>query len=134
MFSCCSGAIYAGEALRVVATHNASVRKTPLFAPFIHKTIILPRQARDKHRESAQKQTRFSQEPLFLYVAWQINHTPLQVPAAYLARFSHINDTRRKTYSAMTSFVDEGISNLTAALKVHENLPLLNGTESSISV
>jgi hypothetical protein len=34
----------------------------------------------------------------------------------------------------MTSFVDEGISNLTAALKVHENLPLLNGTESSISV
>jgi hypothetical protein len=29
------------------------VRKTPLFAPFIYiKTMILPRQARDKHRKS----------------------------------------------------------------------------------
>jgi hypothetical protein len=98
LFSCCSGAIYAGEALRVVATHNASVRKMCLLRHSYTKTIILPRQARDIHRESAQKQTRFSQEPLFLYVAWQINHTPLQVPAAYLARFTHINDTRRKTY------------------------------------
>jgi len=31
------------------------VRKTPLFAPFIYKTVILPRQARDKHRENSQK-------------------------------------------------------------------------------
>eukprot|EP01046_Picozoa_sp_COSAG06_P029486 COSAG06_NODE_2735_length_6368_cov_19.977987_7_plen_121_part_00 len=31
-------------------------KETPLFAPFVHnKCIILPRQARDKHRESTQK-------------------------------------------------------------------------------
>jgi hypothetical protein len=36
------------------------VRKTPLFEPFIYiKTIILPRQARDKHRETAQKRVAF---------------------------------------------------------------------------
>ena len=29
-----------------------AVRKTPLFAPCISKCIILPRQARDKHRKS----------------------------------------------------------------------------------
>ena len=31
------------------------VRKTPLFAPFMHKCIILPRQAWDKHRETSKK-------------------------------------------------------------------------------
>jgi hypothetical protein len=31
---------------------------------FIPNGIILPRQARDKHRESTQKETRFSREPL----------------------------------------------------------------------
>jgi hypothetical protein len=32
------------------------VRKTPLFAPFIYKNaIILPRQARDKHRETQKR-------------------------------------------------------------------------------
>ena len=31
------------------------VRKTTLFAPFMHKCIILPRQARDKHRETSKQ-------------------------------------------------------------------------------
>jgi predicted nicotinamide N-methyase len=31
------------------------VRKTPLFEPFIYKCIMLPRQARDKHRETLKK-------------------------------------------------------------------------------
>jgi WD40 repeat protein len=34
-------------------TWSDKVRKTPLFAPFLQKTIILPRQARDKHRENS---------------------------------------------------------------------------------
>ena len=37
------------------------VRKTPLLGQFYIKTIILPRQARDKHRESTQKRTVLSQ-------------------------------------------------------------------------
>jgi hypothetical protein len=32
------------------------------FEPFIYKTIILPRQARDKHRENSKKTAVFSQE------------------------------------------------------------------------
>jgi len=31
--------------------------KNGLFAPFIYKMMILPRQARDKHRETTQKGT-----------------------------------------------------------------------------
>jgi hypothetical protein len=27
-------------------------------------------------------------EPLFLYIAWQINHAPLQVPDRYLVPFA----------------------------------------------
>ena len=38
------------------------VRNTPLLAPFIYKMHLLPRQARDKHRESTQKRGR----PFFL--------------------------------------------------------------------
>ena len=40
----------------VMAAERAArglVRKTPLFAPFIYKTIFLPRQARDRHRENS---------------------------------------------------------------------------------
>ena len=37
---------------------------TRLFAPFLYKIIILPRQARDKHRESTQKRTRFCRQNL----------------------------------------------------------------------
>ena len=41
----------------------ATVRKTPLFAPFIYiTTVILPRQARDKHRENSKKEWRFSHQ------------------------------------------------------------------------
>ena len=44
-----------GGALTFTTT-MLTVRKTPLFAPFIYKCIILPRQARDKHRENSQKE------------------------------------------------------------------------------
>jgi hypothetical protein len=36
-----------------------SGKETRLFAPFIYKNDILPRQARDKHRESTQKRDAF---------------------------------------------------------------------------
>jgi hypothetical protein len=39
----------------------SEARKTVLFVRFYVKTIILPRQARDKHRVSTQKEMRFSQ-------------------------------------------------------------------------
>jgi len=52
--------------------------------------------------------------PLFLYLAFQVTHIPLQVPASY------INTSRpeiQQVYYGMISYLDEGVENVTAALK-----------------
>ena len=62
----------------------------------------------DKHSTS---------NPLFLYYAPHIVHTPLQVPASYLTRFDHITNDDRKHYLAMVKFFDDVMGDLVNALK-----------------
>ncbi|XP_045173834.2 arylsulfatase J-like [Mercenaria mercenaria] len=57
-------------------------------------------------------------KPFFVYLAFQAPHTPLQVPEYYLNQYKHIQQTPgRKTYAAMVSCMDEGVGNITRALK-----------------
>ena len=56
-------------------------------------------------------------QPLFLYYAPHIVHTPLQVPQAYLDKFSFIDDHDRQYYHAMVNYLDGVVGNLTDALK-----------------
>lgn len=55
-------------------------------------------------------------QPFFLYLAYNAPHAPLQATEKYLARFPHITDTRRRTYAAMISAVDDGVGRVLAEL------------------
>ena len=56
-------------------------------------------------------------QPFFLYLAFNAVHTPMEATDKYLARFTHIEDRRRRTYAAMLSAMDDGIGKTLAALR-----------------
>lgn len=59
-----------------------------------------------------------SSQPLFLYLAFQDVHWPLQAPKAYLDRFANSTggNAARQAVAAMAAFLDDAIGNVTAAL------------------
>nr|XP_020450509.1 arylsulfatase J [Monopterus albus] len=78
----------------------------------LYSTVMFTRKAiRILARHNPRKQ------PLFLYLAYQAVHSPLQVPARYLERYKGIPNLHRRKYAAMVSCLDEAIHNLTLALK-----------------
>eukprot|EP01065_Artemidia_motanka_P003145 TRINITY_DN1149_c0_g1_i1.p1 TRINITY_DN1149_c0_g1~~TRINITY_DN1149_c0_g1_i1.p1 ORF type:complete len:513 (+),score=194.27 TRINITY_DN1149_c0_g1_i1:77-1615(+) len=52
--------------------------------------------------------------PLFMYIAFQNLHPPLQVPQSYIDRY---DGALRTTINGMATFLDESVGNVTAALK-----------------
>jgi len=60
-------------------------------------------------REAVSFIERQSEKPFFLYLAYNAPHAPLQATPKYLDRFANIQNTKRKTYAAMVSAVDDGV-------------------------
>ena len=58
-----------------------------------------------------------SSKPLFLYMAFENVHDPIQAPEKYLNKYSFIKDRDRRTYAAMMDVVDEAIGNITKAFR-----------------
>jgi len=56
--------------------------------------------------------------PLFMYHAFHIVHTPLQIPEQNEARFSFLCNKHRRKYAAMVEFMDNGLGKLVDMLKM----------------
>ncbi|XP_072261864.1 arylsulfatase J [Pyxicephalus adspersus] len=56
-------------------------------------------------------------KPIFLYIAYQAVHSPLQAPGNYLENYKSITNVNRRRYAAMLSCLDDAIKNITIALK-----------------
>jgi arylsulfatase A-like enzyme len=60
---------------------------------------------------------RHHDQPFFLYLAYYGPHVPLEATEKYLSRFPGPMAERRRTALAMLSAIDDGVGQLTAALK-----------------
>lgn len=61
----------------------------------------------------------FKSDPFFLYLAYQNVHWPLEAPQEYLDRFASTTggDKARQAVAAMAAILDDGVRNVTDALK-----------------
>ncbi|XP_006811870.1 arylsulfatase B-like [Saccoglossus kowalevskii] len=56
-------------------------------------------------------------KPMFMYLAFQAAHLPLQAPRKYIDMYSNIEDPDRRVYAAMVTCMDDAIGNVVDQLR-----------------
>ena len=56
-------------------------------------------------------------EPLFMYMAFQNVHAPIQAPQTYVDKYKDIEDGTRRVHCAMVNILDEAVGNITNIYK-----------------
>eukprot|EP00750_Incisomonas_marina_P027749 INCI6231.4.p1 GENE.INCI6231.4~~INCI6231.4.p1 ORF type:complete len:339 (-),score=69.53 INCI6231.4:293-1309(-) len=79
-----------------------------------HTLGIIANHSRNNARARA---TGLDEQPLFLFHAFHLAHSPLQVPEDYLNQFKFIDDVGRRHYAAMVKYLDDVVGDIVAALK-----------------
>lgn len=77
-------------------------------------------------REAVNYIETYKEQQFFMYLAYNAPHAPLQAPEKYLKRFDTIKNTKRKTYAAMVSAIDDGVG------KILKKLDELNLSENTM--
>jgi arylsulfatase A-like enzyme len=60
---------------------------------------------------------RHSQEPFFIYLAYNAPHTPLQADSMYREMFKELSDEPNRIYAGMVSSIDDNIGKILSHLK-----------------
>jgi arylsulfatase A-like enzyme len=71
-------------------------------------------------REALDFIERHRNQPFFLYLSFNAVHAPLQATEKYLARFSQIQDQRRRTFAAMLSAMDDAVGRVLQRLREYK--------------
>ena len=71
-------------------------------------------------REALDFIERHRNQPFFLYLSFNAVHAPLQATEKYLARFSQIQDQRRRTFAAMLSAMDGAVGQVLQRLREYK--------------
>ena len=58
-----------------------------------------------------------SSQPLFMYMAFQNVHAPIQAPEGYIDKYDFITNKMRRVHAAMADIMDEAVGNITDAFK-----------------
>ena len=89
-------------------------RTAVLTAGGVYSTVLFADQAIARINDHAALGDR---RPLFLYLAFQAVHSPLQAPQEWIDRYSWLTDPNRRVMAAMTSCMDEQFGRVVDALE-----------------